>query len=281
MKSMNKYSFETFMMKCCAAKEWELRKFLKRILKKFDFKIIEDDYKSHRGGKYNTVHNMLAIRGEPKVCLIAHSDTCKDHAGDIIPVRPKIKIENGRRIIQDEFCMVQLGADDRVGIAINVWIAIHTGHDLGLLITTDEEVGVVSAEYASFPELLDFELLLQVDRGNHKNQIASTICGVEMCCKGTEERLIDISKRIGMERYTVNGALTDVLALKINGMCGDGVNITCGYWNSYSNSENEYIDIEDAKETLIFVNEVIKDYEYGDIMHPSELELMEDLNDVD
>src|ERR1035438_4199584 len=70
MKS--KQTFTQFIKQCCAAREWNLRKMLRRELPNHGFRIIEDDWVSERGGKYNSVHNMLAIRGEPTVCLAAH-----------------------------------------------------------------------------------------------------------------------------------------------------------------------------------------------------------------
>src|ERR1700722_15432028 len=204
----NKYSFENFIMQCCKASEWNLRRFLSKILRQGGFTIIEDDYKSHRQGKFSTVHNMLALRGKnPKICLVAHTDVCRDHVSEyFVPgVEPTLKIGEVkgelREIIQDKYCLHQVGGDDRLGVAINTWIALNTGYDMGILFTTDEEVGVVSAEYASFPDLLKFDLLVQVDRGNNSNQLVTSISGVELCSNGTGDKLIKISEEIGLPRY--------------------------------------------------------------------------------
>src|ERR1700689_603183 len=92
----SKYSFENFVIQCCKAPEWDLRKFLSNRLKQSGFSIIEDDYKSHRQGKFGTVHNMLAIRGaNPKICLVAHTDVCRDHVSEyFVPsVEPTLKLE--------------------------------------------------------------------------------------------------------------------------------------------------------------------------------------------
>jgi hypothetical protein len=166
-----------------------------------------------------------------------------------------------KQIIQDRDCEVQVGGDDRLGVAINSWIALNTGYDLGLLFTTDEEVGVVSAEYVHFPELLDFDLLLQVDRGNRSHQLVKSIGGEELCSFNTAKRLIEISKNIEHPRYIVDGMLTDVLALKINNMCKEAVNMTCGYHNSIGAQKNEYIDIQEAKDTLQYVSSIIQYYD--------------------
>lgn len=218
---------------------------------------------------------MLAVRGNPKIALVAHTDVCRNHAKEDIVVKPTIKLAEiegeARYIIQDENCEIQVGGDDRLGVAINSWLALTTGWDLGLLFTTDEEVGVVSAEYCRFPQLKDFDLLVQVDRGNRSHQIVSNIGGWDLCEKSTVRRLIQISEEIGLPRYEVQGMLTDVLAIKSNHMCKEAINLTCGYHNSYGAAKNEYIDIQEAKDTMKFVNSIISDYELEDLNDPRDL----------
>jgi hypothetical protein len=264
----DKHTFEQFIIQCCKAKEGDLRKFLKRTLTHAGFEIKEDDYRSGRGEKYSNVHNMLAIRGEPRVCLVAHTDVCRDHIDDLTPVEPVIKtqVKDGEecKIIQSKYSNVQVGGDDRLGVAINTYIALNSGYDMGLLFTTDEEIGVVSASHCSFPELLDFDILLQVDRGNHSDQLVDSIGGCKLCSDQTTQRLLKISDDIGLSRYRVNGMLTDVYALKTNHMCKDAVNMTCGYHNSYGAQEDEFIDIQEAKDTVKYVASIIKYYDLGE-----------------
>src|SRR5258708_25371401 len=248
-----KYSFENWIIQCCRSTESDLRRFLKRVLKRSGFQIKEDDYKTYRGEKYKTVHNMLAIRGNPNVCLVAHTDVCRDHAFDIPKVDPVIKIEkiNDKMtaIIQDRHCKVQVGGDDRLGVAINTWIALNTGYDVSLLFTTDEEVGLVSAEYVKFSELMNFDILLQVDRGNNSNQLVTTIGGYDLCSGKTAKRLLKIAEDIGLPRYNVNGLMTDVLALITNHMCKEAVSMTCGYHISFGAQADEFIVIKEIKKT--------------------------------
>ncbi len=278
---MNNYSFENYIMQCCKSREWNLRKFLKKKLINAEFKIIEDDYSSYRKGKYQQVHNLLAIRGEPRICLVAHTDVCRDHGNDLPDVNPVIKTMEidgePKQIIQDKNCEVQVGGDDRLGVAINSWIALNTGYDLGLLFTTDEEVGVVSAEYVHFPELLDFDLLLQVDRGNRSHQLVNSIGGEQLCSFTTADRLLQISKNINHPRYIVDGMLTDVLALKMNHMCKDAVNMTCGYHNSIGAQRNEYIDIQEAKDTMQYVSSIIQYYDLDEDKNEINNEMIDDV----
>lgn len=262
--------FEDFIIKCCAMDEWDLRDFLKEELKANGFHIQEDDYTSRRQGKFKTIRNMLATRGDAKVCMVAHTDVCRDHdGGPFIKPNPVVKLTqyvNGtRRIIQDLNCDVQTGGDDRLGVAIGTWIALNTGYDLGLLFTTDEEIGNQSASRCKFPELLDFEILTQIDRGNHRNQLVVNIGGLPLCSKETGTKLLELSRQIGLPRVPVHGMMTDVLALRRNQMCKNAVNMTCGYHNSYGSSPDEYIDVLEAEECRTFVNEIIKSYEMDQI----------------
>lgn len=273
-------SFENFIIKCCELDEWDLRDYLRGTLTEAGFHVQEDDYQSHRPGKYKTIRNMLAIRGtEPRICLVAHTDVCRDHGatyrGGHQKAHPVIKTVDmygkTKRIIQDKDRKVQTGGDDRLGVAINTWIALNTGYDMGLLFTTDEEVGAISADYVNFKELGDFDVLVQVDRGNQSNQLVTSISGLRLCDNETATRLLGIAEEIGLPRVTVQGLLTDVLAIKGDGKCKNAVNMTCGYHNSYGSSSNEYIDIDEAKDTLKFVSSIISDYE---------MEMIDELNNM-
>jgi hypothetical protein len=271
MKGNNtmKHSFEQFIMNTCKAREWDLRTFLRRVLTNAGFTIQEDDYISDRASmnpNYKSVHNMLAIRGEPKVCLISHTDTCRDHEKINPPdVEPVIKkaMKDGKetRIIQDKFCMNQVGGDDRLGVSINTWIALNTGYDMALLFTTDEEIGNEGADHVNFPELMNYELLAQVDRGNRSDQIVNEIGMTQLCSNQMLNRLIKISEEMGSPRYSVSGMMTDVLSIKRRGKCKEAINMTCGYHNSIGNQRDEYIDINEAKSTMKFVSEIIKYYD--------------------
>lgn len=260
-------SFEEFIINCCAAKEWSLRKFLKKRLIEAGFSIHEDNYRSRRiehNSKYSRVHNMLAIRGNPRVCLVAHTDVCRDHGQGKAPdVFPVVKERKGRRIIQDKDCLHQTGGDDRLGVAINVWIALNTGYDMAILLTTDEEIGVISADQVQFKQLMEYDLLVEVDRGNHSNQLVSVISGTKLCTRKTVNRLLSIAEEISMPRKEVNGFLTDVVAIIDNGMAKEAVNMTCGYHDSTGRSNREYIDIEEARDTMKYVSSIIKYYDLG------------------
>lgn len=256
-------------------------------------KILNNIIKDPVNKRYETVHNMLAVRGNPNICLVAHTDVCRDHddtrysSGELnywmygrhhkdeveetvakVPVLKKvepvikdIEHEGGiRRVIQDKNCKLQVGGDDRLGVAINTWIALNTGYDMGLYFPTDEEIGLKSASACEMEDLKKFDLLLQVDRGNNSNQLVIKISNEILCDYDTSVRLLEIAYDMDAPRSPITGASTDVYALKKRGMCKNAVNMTCGYHHSHGSSPNEYIEITEAVSTLRYVSSVVKDY---------------------
>lgn len=288
-------AFENLIIQCLKAPEWELRKWLKKVLTRAGFEIYEDGYRSDRCDKdkrYESVHNMLAIRGgkDARVCLVAHTDVCRDHsalksdskwsgwAGKLIgeedndprpamKVEPVIKVvqdESGktRRIIQDKDCKVQVGGDDRLGVAQNVYVALNTQYPVGLFFPTDEEIGLKSSRACEMQRLKDFDLLVQTDRGNHSDQLVIKIANTILCSYETATRLLKIAYDMGpgYNRLPVTGAGTDVYCLKEKGLAKEAVNMTCGYWNSVSDQPNEFIDIVESRNTLYYVAAIVKDF---------------------
>lgn len=277
-------SFEEFIMQCCKSEEGGLRKWMRKVLPRHGFTLKEDTYQGERARKqdsYKTVHNLLAVRGNPKVCLVAHTDVCRDHESKplyygnpkkkpehsnmVEPVIKKVEAEEEdqkivKRIIQDKNCESQVGGDDRLGVAINLWVALNTGYDVALLFTTDEEVGLKSAREVDFAELREYDLCLQVDRGNHSHELVTKIGNTILCDYDTTVKLLEIAFDMGKPRKAVQGAGTDVAAMRERKIIKNAVNMTCGYHSSFSSNPNEYIDIEEAKDTMKFVAAIVKDY---------------------
>jgi hypothetical protein len=253
-------SFENLIIWCCSADESELRVQIKSALARYDFTYIEDDYLSYRNiyeEKIPNIHNLLFTRGSPKYCLVAHTDVCRDHSthqsnSDRLIPNPVLKFKDARRIIQDKDCKVQVGGDDRLGVAIALWVAFNNiNYDIAILLTTDEEVGLVSAKEVKFEALKNFDLLIQIDRGNQSNQIVSKIRDLELCDKELAEKLASRNSR-----ELVSGYPTDVFAIKKNLRCKNAINITCGYHDSHGDSGLEYIDVDEAIQTINFINSV-------------------------
>lgn len=293
-------AFEKHIIQCCKQPEWQIRSWLRKTLTRAGFVIQEDGYRSDRCDKekrYETVHNMLAIRqhegeGFPKICLAAHTDVCRDHAetrgggggsrGEYhyfmydrhsddnskprVPrkVEPVIKIVEHegkiRRVIQDKECRLQVGGDDRLGVAIITWIALNTGYDMGLFFPTDEEIGLKSASACEMQDLKKFDLIAQVDRGNHSNELVVKINGEILVSYDTAVTLLSIAYDLGMPRSPVTGHGTDIYCIHKRGMCKEAVNMTCGYHNSFSSGPQEYIEISEAYDTMKYCASIVKHY---------------------
>ena len=287
-------AFERHIMQCCKAPEWQLRKWLKKVLVRAGFTtVIEDNYESDRAkvdSRYKGIGNLLMIRGNPNVCLASHTDVCREHEslragakysssndpfwlrneegpdGKTIPykVTPIIKLVEHEgvihRIIQDKECRLQVGGDDRLGVAINTWIALNTGYDLGLYFPTDEEIGLKSARECNFEELMKFDLVCETDRGNNSNQLVIKISNETLCSYDTAVRLLDIAYTMGIPREPVTGGHTDILALRQRGKIRDCVNMTCGYHHSIGSSGLEYIETVESEDTMRYINNIVKDY---------------------
>lgn len=295
----NATAFEKHIIQCCKAPEWELRKWLKKVLMRAGFEIFEDDYKSERVEKddrYKTVHNMVAVRGKPNVCLVAHTDVCRDHeelrgegkygfGGEHnfwmhgrheeekeqpkrrqpLVVEPVIKevLHDGKivRVIQDKDCKVQVGGDDRLGVAIITKIALATDYDLSLYFPTDEEIGLKSARMCEMKQLKDVDLLVEVDRGNHMvDELVIKISGQTLCDYDTATRLLEIAYNIGLPRFPQVGYSTDIYALRAKDWVRNAVNLSCGYYASSGASSGEYIRVDHAQDTMKYVNEIVKCY---------------------
>lgn len=267
MVGMKNLSFEELVIWCCAADESDLRNKVKELLSEHKFSYIEDNYVSYRNehdSKYHVnANNLLFTRGNPKYCLVAHTDVCRDHSAiesgtEKVTPNPVIKELNGEKIIQDENCKVQVGGDDRLGVSIALWIALHTKYDMSILFTTDEEVGLRSAYDVNFEQLKNFDLLIQIDRGNNINQIVTEINRIQICDAEMQYFIHQLFEKNNIQREFVRGFGTDVYAIKKNNLCRNAINMTCGYHDSTYDSGEEYINISEALEAVRVVTSFLE-----------------------
>ena len=266
--SLHELSFRELIARCCVSDEATLRRDIKSTLLARGFSFVEDDYVSYRSAERRPVSglcNLLLTRGAPRVALVAHTDVCRDHdafeRGTPMPVPdPVIQRHDGRTILRDRHREVQLGGDDRLGVAIALWTALRTKRPLALLFTTDEEVGLLSAATCRFAQLATLDLLVQIDRGNHSHQLVDRIHEERICAPDVATRILAALERAGRPRETTNGGSTDVRALRRNGVCRDAINLTCGYHESYGDSGDEYIDLPEAEDTARDVRAIVQEF---------------------
>ncbi len=259
-------SFDELIIWCCKTPEDFLRREIKRVLKVKGFSLEEDNYTSYRSNDQdvdNQLKNSLFVRGNATYCLVAHTDVCRDHSAfennrSAVSPTPVMKSFGDRIVIQDETEKTQLGGDDRLGVAIALWIACHTNHDIGILLTTDEEAGLLSAYKMKIERVKDFDLLIQIDRGNNSDQIVTFIKDEKLCSEYMAEKLLTICILCDLPREEVKGRGTDVYAIKKNKMCKNAVNMTCGYHDSYGDDGSEFIDYEEAQKTVKLIDNFLK-----------------------
>ena len=271
--------FADLIVTCCKLSEPKLRSYIKKVLIDKNFSIQEDCYQSKKLGKYSNISNLLVIRQTPKICLVSHTDVCRDHesikeqysiktapSNQVNPtIKKLIHLERLVTVIQDKDCLVQVGGDDRTGVAIELWLAMKTDLPMALLFTTDEEIGLLSARQVEFPELMNFELLVQIDRGNQPNQqIVTQVAGIQLCEESLANLLVRLSRKQGIPRQKVTGYGTDVVAIKARGKCRNAINLTCGYHNSFGHHPSEYIVIHEAEETMEYVKNILEFFSSSD-----------------
>ena len=255
--------FERALIAACAADESVLRRELAAELCGAGFELFFDDYRatSRRDDAARELPNLLAVRGAPRVCLVAHTDLVRDHrgyAGDRGRVEPIVRRDPAtcRRIVTDRTNATQVGGDDRVGVAIARMIALESRRAIAILLTTDEEIGLQGAAAVPDAWLERFELFVQIDRGSRfGRELVTQIGGTRLCSAEREARLLAIAEALGAPRVPVVGGSTDVAELKAHGMRADAVNLTCGYYAPHS--ADEWVDVEEAEEAARYVRAIL------------------------
>lgn len=194
--------------------------------------------------------NLYVTKGtsETYPCIVAHMD-------EVYPERPQgydVLEVNGRLFGFDTINCTQcgIGGDDKNGI----WIALKCLCKFDVLkcaFFVGEEVGCVGSYASDSDWFNDCRFVVQCDRRGNSDLITSIWS--ELC---SDEFIEDVNPTA--YGYAPNeGMLTDVLALKQNGLNVSAVNISCGYYNPHS--KGEYTVIEDLNKCLRFVEHIIKD----------------------
>ena len=193
--------------------------------------------------------NLYLIKGvaETYPCIVAHLDQVqREHSKDFIPVETKELIfgysPKHRR-------PEGLGADDKNGI----WIALRCleKYDaLKVAFFVEEEIGCRGSIEADMDFFMDCRFVIQPDRRGRKDLISSIgwtgLCSAEFL------------KSVGYEKFgyqETDGLMTDILALKENGLSVSCINLSCGYYEPHT--RQEYTVKEDLLNCLDFVMHII------------------------
>ena len=206
--------------------------------------------------------NLYIIKGIAQTypCIVAHLDQVqRNHSKDFIPTETKELIfgYSPRNRRQEG-----LGADDKNGI----WIALRCLEKYGTLkvaFFVEEETGCRGSSQADMDFFRDCRFVIQPDRRGHQDLI-TTIGWTELC---SDEFLKAIGyKQFGYQK--TEGAMTDILALKENGLEISCINLSCGYYEPHT--DNEFTVKADLLNCLYLIEHIIgtctEVYSHADIL---------------
>ena len=216
------------------------------------------------GAKIGTdkIGNLYIIKGvsETYPCIVAHLDQVqRNHSKDFIPIETKELIfgYSPRNRRQEG-----LGADDKNGI----WIALKCLEKYKILkvaFFVEEETGCRGSSQADMDFFRDCRFVIQPDRRGYKDLI-TTIGWTDLC---SDEFLKAIGyKQFGYQK--TEGAMTDILALKENGLEISCINLSCGYYEPHT--DNEFTVKADLLNCLYLIEHIIgtctEVYSHADIL---------------
>lgn len=178
--------------------------------------------------------NLYVTKGESETypCIVAHLDQVQErHAKDF-------KAYEAEDIIigfSSRHCEQQgLGADDKCGI----WVGLKCLQEfdaIKLAFFVGEEIGCKGSSAADMEFFTDCRFVIEPDRRGHKDII--TQIGWQQLC--SEEFLQDTGyEDFGYE--VTDGLMTDIEALKENGLGVSCINLSCGYYKPHTDQEFVY-----------------------------------------
>lgn len=193
--------------------------------------------------------NLYVTKGDAATypCIASHMDTVHDIHGDGIAL---IELD-GKLTGLNPATMEQtgIGGDDKCGI----YAALHCLENLPACkaaFFVDEEVGCVGSEAADMAFFTDCRFILQADRRGNADFVTD-ICGPLASSRFASD-VAPLLKRHGYS--PCGGAMTDVLALRDNGVGVSVANMSAGYYNPHRACE--YIVIADLERVCALMMDI-------------------------
>ena len=194
--------------------------------------------------------NLLVTKGEADsyACLCAHMDqvqsfhpkdfTCIDDGGVIMGYSPKTRKQCG------------LGADDKNGIFIAL-SCLEEYDNIKCAFFAGEEIGCVGSSAVNVSFFSDCRFCAQIDRRGNSDMV--TRISFDPIC--SEEFIKDAD--CGTWGYCESdGLMTDVEALRRNGVAASCINVSCGYYEPHT--DHEFTVKEDVLKCCRFVCHLIE-----------------------
>jgi hypothetical protein len=199
------------------------------------------------------IGNLFITKGVAEVypCVAAHLDEIHS------PCEREVVIEGDRIFTVDRLWnRVGCGADDKNGI----WTILNLLHSepvlkVALFVQEEGSWGIAGCRGAHACDMKWFDnvkYILECDRKGCSDVVSVGKMNTVLC----EPDFIpeDLLQKYGYEM--VRGGKTDVVELKMRGLCIPVCNLSCGYYGAHTNSE--YTNFSELRKCLDFVKEILR-----------------------
>ena len=194
--------------------------------------------------------NIYATKGnaDTYACVVSHMDTVHAISSDLTVVRIGDNLTGFNKHTMKQ---TGIGGDDKVGIFVCLEV-LRNFDDIKVAFFRDEEVGCVGSYDADMGFFNDCRYVLQCDRRGNSDFITEA-SGVSLSSKKFQRDIAQIIAAYGYS--TTSGMMTDVMALKENGLRCSCANISCGYYSPHTSYE--YVSVSDVDNCLEMVMDII------------------------
>ena len=192
----------------------------------------------HKGNIYAT---KLSYKTDFVPCIVSHMDTVHAITSDLSCLQVANNITGFNRLTMKQ---TGVGGDDKVGIFICLE-SLKYLDNCKVVFFCNEEIGCIGSYNAKMKFFENCSFVLQCDRKGNKDFVINA-SGVELSSDEFQNTIISTLQSFGYGFS--DGGMTDVMALKENGLNICTANISCGYYNPHQSCEYvNIIDVENCK----------------------------------
>lgn len=195
--------------------------------------------------------NIYAVKGHADTypCVVSHIDEVHrnktgNYGAYVVADEMVIGYDHRRK------CQTGIGADDKNGI----WICfrmLERFKKMKCVFFVGEETGCIGSSRADMDFFSDCRFVIQCDRRGNSDMVTQ-ISGTPLCSK-------EFVRAVGPEKYGYTecaGLMTDAYTLKTRGLPVSCINLSCGYYNPHTDTENTIL--KDLMKCYRFVCHIIR-----------------------